>query len=77
MWVNAGYMVLNQEIFDYISPGEELVEEPFQRLIEKKKLGSVRWNGFYAAMDTYKDKIRFDRMHGCGDRPWQLWPNGG
>ena len=35
-WINGGYMVLNQEIFDYIHEGEELVEEPFGRLMEKR-----------------------------------------
>lgn len=76
LWINGGYMVLNGNIFDYMNPGEELVEEPFQRLIEEGKLGSMKWTGFYAAMDTFKDKIMFDRMHGRGDRPWEVWPNG-
>lgn len=71
--INGGYMVLQQEIFDYIRPGEELVEAPFQRLIEQEKLGSLPWTGFYAPMDTIKDKIMFDRMHGRGERPWEVW----
>ena len=75
-WVNGGFMVLSREIFDYLREGEELVEEPFGRLIEKQLLGSVRWKGFWAAMDTFKDKIMYDRMHGRGDRPWEVWPNG-
>ena len=77
VWVNGGYMVLNRKVFDYIEQGEELVEEPFRRLVELKKLGTVRWEGFYAAMDTYKDKITYDRMDGRRDRPWQVWNNGG
>lgn len=75
-WINGGFMVLNREIFDYIEEGEELVEQPFRRLIEMRKLGTIRWKGFWAAMDTFKDKIMFDRMHGRGDRPWEVWPNG-
>lgn len=75
LWVNGGYMVLNRKIFDYIEPGDELVEQPFQRLIKIGKLGSVRWDGFYSAMDTYKDKISFDRMEGQRERPWQLFPD--
>jgi len=74
-WINAGYMVLQQEIFDYIQRGEELVEEPFQRLVQQGKLGSMRWTGFYAPMDTIKEKIMFDRMHGLGERPWEVWSN--
>jgi glucose-1-phosphate cytidylyltransferase len=69
-------MVLSSTIFDYLNEGEELVEEPFHRLIGLGKLGTVRWNGFYAPMDTFKDKITYDRMHGRGERPWEVWKNG-
>jgi len=76
LWLNGGYMVLSSAIFDYLNEGEELVEEPFHRLIKLGKLGTVRWNGFYAPMDTFKDKIMYDRMHGSGNRPWEVWNNG-
>lgn len=72
-WVNGGYFFLRREIFDYIAPGEELVEEPFRRLIEKQQLSTVRHDGFWRAMDTLKDKIVFDRMYATGDRPWEVW----
>lgn len=75
-WINGGFMVLNGNIFDYMNAGEELVEQPFARLIAEEKLGSVKWDGFWAAMDTFKDKIMYDRMYGRGDRPWEVWPNG-
>jgi glucose-1-phosphate cytidylyltransferase len=76
LWLNGGYMVLSNKIFDYIEEGEELVEQPFHRLIQLRKLGTVRWEGFYAPMDTFKDKITYDRMHGRGDRPWEVWASG-
>jgi len=72
-WINGGYMILRQEIFDYIEEGEELVEEPFTRLITMQKLYAYRYDGFWAAMDTFKDKIMFDRMDGSGNRPWKVW----
>lgn len=72
-WVNGGYMVLDRRIFDYMEEGDELVEAPFARLIEQGKLGSMRCDGFWAAMDTFKDKITFERMNGRGERPWQVW----
>jgi len=75
-WINGGYMVLNREIFDYIEEGDELVEAPFARLMAERRLGSMKYTGFWAAMDTFKDKITFDRMHGRGERPWEVWPNG-
>lgn len=72
-WVNAGYFCLRREIFDYIEEGEELVETPFQRLIARKKLAVSRYRGFWQQMDTFKDKITYDRMEGRGDCPWMVW----
>jgi glucose-1-phosphate cytidylyltransferase len=74
--VNGGYFVLRSDIFDYIQPGDELVEEPFARLIDKQLLGVYRHSGFWQSMDTLKDKITFDRMEAQGNCPWMLWRNG-
>jgi glucose-1-phosphate cytidylyltransferase len=71
--INGGYFVLRRDIFDYIEEGDELVERPFQRLIEKQLLGVYRHSGFWRAMDTFKDKITFDRMEARGDCPWMVW----
>lgn len=71
--INGGFFILRREIFDYIQEGEELVEEPFRRLIAEKRLVTFRWNGFWQAMDTFKDKITFDRMEARGDCPWMVW----
>jgi glucose-1-phosphate cytidylyltransferase len=73
LWINAGFFVLSNEIFKYIEPGEELVEEPFKRLINEQKLSVVRHGGFWQSMDTLKDKISFDRMYARGHAPWELW----
>ncbi len=72
-WINGGFLILRKEIFDYIGPGEELVEEPFRRLIEERKLMAYRYHGFWAAMDTFKDKKKFDSMEESGERPWRVW----
>jgi glucose-1-phosphate cytidylyltransferase len=72
-WINAGYFCLRREIFDHIEEGDELVEAPFQRLIQQRQLGVLRYRGFWQAMDTFKDKIGFDRMEGQGDCPWMVW----
>jgi glucose-1-phosphate cytidylyltransferase len=73
MWMNGGFFVLRPEIFDHISEGEELVEKPFGRLIEKQKLVTYQHHGFWQAMDTLKDKINYDRMEAQGKCPWMLW----
>ena len=70
VWINGGFFILRKEIFDYIHPQEELVEEPFQRLIAEEKLIGYKYTGFWAAMDTFKDKKAFDVMYENGDMPW-------
>jgi glucose-1-phosphate cytidylyltransferase len=71
--INAGFFCFRREIFDYIEEGEELVEEPFQRLIAQRKLSAYRFSGFWRPMDTFKDKMAFDQMDGRGDCPWMVW----
>ncbi len=72
-WINGGYFVLRQEIFDHLNPGEELVIEPFQRLLKQGALRAERFNGFWAPMDTFKDKQRLDDLVASGHGPWELW----
>lgn len=72
-WINGGYFVLSRNIFDYIQPDEELVEQPFRRLIAEQKLGSLRFNGFWSCMDTYKEMSQLHDLYERGDRPWAVW----
>jgi len=72
-WINAGFFCLRPEIFNYIEDGDELVEKPFQRLIDKKMLQVHRYDGFWQQMDTFKEKIIYDRMEARGKCPWMLW----
>jgi glucose-1-phosphate cytidylyltransferase len=71
--INGGFFVFRDTLFDYISEGEELVEQPFARLVEKRLLMTYRHTGFWQAMDTLKDKIEFDRMEARGESPWKVW----
>ncbi len=73
LWINGGFFALRPEIFDFIREGEELVVEPFGRLIEQRRLVTYRHSGFWQSMDTFKDKITFDRMEAQGACPWMLW----
>jgi glucose-1-phosphate cytidylyltransferase len=72
-WLNGGFFRFRRDIFDYVKPGEELVEEPFRRLLPKQELYAHKYTGFWATMDTFKDKITLDRMSGMGDTPWKVW----
>ena len=71
--INGGFFALRQDIFDYVNEGEELVEQPFARLIERRLLSTYRYSGFWQSMDTFKDKITFDRMEAQGKCPWMVW----
>ncbi len=72
-WINAGYFVMRPQIFDAIEEGDELVEKPFERLIAQKKLLVNRYSGFWQQMDTFREKIIYDRMEARGNCPWMLW----
>jgi glucose-1-phosphate cytidylyltransferase len=71
--INGGFFVLKKEIFQFIKPGEELVFEPFARLIERKELVTYRYDGFWVAMDTFKDKQYLEELYQKGNPPWQAW----
>jgi glucose-1-phosphate cytidylyltransferase len=76
VWVNGGYFVLRKEVFRYINPGEELIYEPFQRMIVEGKVWSQRHPGFWQCMDTFRDKQILDELEASGSAPWCLWKNG-
>jgi glucose-1-phosphate cytidylyltransferase len=75
--VNGGYFIFRRAIFDYIREGEELVVEPFRRLIDEGKLLAFRHDGFWAPMDTLKDKQDLDALHERGNAPWEVWLRNG
>ena len=72
-WINGGFFVMRPDIFKYIHEGEELVEQPLGRLVNERKVLAFRWDGFWQCMDTFKDKIGFDRMEARGACPWMVW----
>jgi glucose-1-phosphate cytidylyltransferase len=70
VWINGGYFVFRKEIFDYIEEGDELVVEPFNRLIERGELMAYKYEGFWRAMDTIRDRQVLEEMLERGDTPW-------
>jgi glucose-1-phosphate cytidylyltransferase len=73
--INGGYFVLRQEIFDYMETGEELVAEPFRRLIKERKLLGYRYDNFWC-MDTFKEQQQLTDLYSSGSAPWEVWKNG-
>jgi glucose-1-phosphate cytidylyltransferase len=75
IWINGGFFIFKKEIFQYIKEGEELVVEPFKRLISDKQLMTLRYDGFWVAMDTFKDKQFLDELVSSDAAPWEVWKN--
>ena len=71
--INAGFFIFKNEFFNYIKDGEELVDEPFERLIKQGQLISYIYDGFWKNIDNYKDKIEIDEMYEKNNSPWILW----
>jgi glucose-1-phosphate cytidylyltransferase len=71
--VNGGFFAFKQEIFDYMREGEDLVNGPFKRLIADRQVVGYRYDGYWQAVDTAKDKERVDRLHDAGNPPWEVW----
>lgn len=73
IWINGGYFIFRPEIFDHIRPGEELVNEPFNRLIDAGKLVAYRYEGFWMPMDTLKEMQDLEALYQSGNPPWAVW----
>ncbi len=71
--INGGFFLFRREIFRYIKEGEELVEQPFRRLISEGQLLSHPHNGFWACMDTFKELQELEDLYGRGNAPWAVW----
>jgi glucose-1-phosphate cytidylyltransferase len=73
--INGGFFIFKHSIFDYIREKEELVNGPFERLIAQKQLIGYPYDGFWASMDTFKDKQHLENLWGSGVAPWEVWKN--
>jgi glucose-1-phosphate cytidylyltransferase len=73
MRINGGYFILRREIFNYLNPGEDLVTDTFTRVVRDGKFRAVPFDGFWAPMDTLKERAALEAMHRSGHRPWALW----
>jgi len=73
--INCGYFVLKQSIFDVMEETDDLVTDPFQRLIGQRELVTFPYDGFWECMDTFKDRQMLDEMVQRGEKPWQVWEN--
>jgi glucose-1-phosphate cytidylyltransferase len=71
--INGGYFIFKSDIFNYIKDGEELVAEPFLRLIKENQLIGYKYDKFWYCMDTFKEQQELNDMLQQGDAPWEVW----
>jgi glucose-1-phosphate cytidylyltransferase len=77
LWINGGYFIFRPALFDYLAPGDELVVEAFQKLVKEGQLMTFQYEGFWAPMDTLKDRETLEQLHQSGRPPWAVWQGGG
>lgn len=74
-WINGGFFVLEPTIFDYLSNDQDVLEnETLRRLSEEHQLAAYRHYGFWACMDTLRDKTRLEELWSTHRAPWKTWP---
>ena len=71
--INGGFFVLKNKIFDYINPEDDLVHDTFGRLVNMGELVAYKHNGFWASLDTYKDKQALDDLCSKNASFWEIW----
>jgi glucose-1-phosphate cytidylyltransferase len=73
-WTNAGFFVFNRGVFDYLWPGDCVMErEPLERLARDGQLMAYRHNGFFFAMDTFREYQYLNELWAGGKAPWKVW----
>jgi glucose-1-phosphate cytidylyltransferase len=73
-WINGGFFVLSKKIFKYITKANCVFEkEPLETLAKNKQLNAYKFDGFWYAMDTLRDKIYLEDLWSSGKAPWKTW----
>ncbi|MGY1685892.1 sugar phosphate nucleotidyltransferase [Geodermatophilus sp. SYSU D00867] len=73
MRINGGYFILRQGIFDYLDEGDDLVMDGFVRAAADGKLCATPYDGFWAPMDTLKERSALEEQYRNGISPWAVW----
>jgi glucose-1-phosphate cytidylyltransferase len=75
MRINGGYFILRQGIFGYLNEGEDLVMDACRRAAAAGRLRAKTYDGFWAPMDTLKERTQLEQAYRTGNSPWALWRN--
>lgn len=72
--INAGYMVLEPSVFEYLDGDDTVFEQgPLTSLAEEGQLKAYKHNGFWQCMDTKREKDALEKMWEEGNAPWKTW----
>ena len=73
-FINAGFMVLNPKIFDYLKSDKTVFEkEPLEKLASNGELKAYKHNGFWQCMDTLRDRQLLEKLWAENNAPWKVW----
>ncbi len=74
MWINGGFFVCEQEVFDYIEGDPTIFEKnPLENLAADQKMIAYKHQGFWKPMDTLRDKTELEKLWQSGSPPWKTW----
>ena len=73
-WANAGFLVFNRGVFDYLKSDDDILEkQAIERLAADNQLMAYRHDGFFFAMDTYREYKHLNQLWDSGEAPWKVW----
>ncbi|MCY6370536.1 glucose-1-phosphate cytidylyltransferase [Clostridium ganghwense] len=72
-FINGGFMVLNKKVFNYIQEDCMFEEKPIRNIAQEKELAIFKHDGFWIAIDTFKDVQRANMLWNTGNKPWKVW----
>jgi glucose-1-phosphate cytidylyltransferase len=71
---SAGFFVFSPKIFDYIGGDDVILErEPLERLVSAGELMAYQHDGFFYAMDTYREYEYLNELWRKNEAPWKVW----
>ncbi|AKU15930.1 glucose-1-phosphate cytidylyltransferase [Luteipulveratus mongoliensis] len=76
MRINGGFFILRQEIFDFLEEGEDLVTDACAKAARAGRMLALPYDGFWAPMDTLKERATLEDLYRSGESPWTLWRSG-
>jgi len=73
-WINAGFCVFDKKVLELLDGDDCVLEQgPLQKLADEKQLMAFQHEGFFFAMDTYREYLQLNAIWDGGGAPWKVW----